>query len=193
MDIKYNKGFSALIALLIVGILTLGVVIYLKNNQAKAPSNLSFNSNDLNSEVPINTTPVNSTLIEDLQNENQPPSTPIVSTDLPEPYISAQDNWPPIIENSSVGYTCSNSTSAMSTTISRMVNGRTFCVTTMSEGAAGSTFKTMTYVVANGTGIKSTNFTLRYVNCGAYEEPQLSECNSAKSGFNLDDIVESLI
>jgi hypothetical protein len=117
-----------------------------------------------------------------------------VSTTLPTPYISAQSGWPPVIQNSSTAYSCNiGQVSEVEKIAQKVINGRTYCIDTESEGTAGSTYSTYTYTTANGNGTKTTNFVLRYVDCGVYSGPQMTQCKTAQSDFNLDAIVDSLM
>lgn len=122
---------------------------------------------------------------------------PTISTTLPTPYISEQENWPPVIQNSGVAYSCTptSGTLDMPQNVQRVIGNRTYCITTIVDGTAGSIYNTFTYTTAssNGSGTKTANFILRYENCGVYDEPQHSQCRNAQSNFNLDAIVDSLI
>ncbi|OGI61813.1 hypothetical protein A2645_01015 [Candidatus Nomurabacteria bacterium RIFCSPHIGHO2_01_FULL_39_9] len=119
-----------------------------------------------------------------------------VSTTLPTPYISAQENWPPVIQNSSTAYSCTATSSETSETAEKIINGRTYCITDFTDCGAGSCYSDRTYVTADSSGTKTTNFTLRYQNCGGYGGPgdtEFDQCSSARSNFNLDEIIDSLM
>ena len=121
-----------------------------------------------------------------------------VSTALPAPYVSVQQNWPPTIQNSAAAYACSvgaGNADLGENTVQKIINGRTYCLHTSSEGAAGSSYRTFSYTTASqtGTGTETATFILRYENCSAYDGAQQSQCSAAQSGLDIDGIVGSLM
>jgi len=72
------------------------------------------------------------------------------------------------------------------------INGKIYCVSTMREGAAGTTYIMYTYKTNSWYGIKLTTFSLGFSNCGNYSEPQNSECKNVRSNFDIDSIISSL-
>ena len=125
-----------------------------------------------------------------------------ISTALPTPYISAQNNWPPVIQNSSIAYTCTLGVVGMggrTVTTQKIINGRTYCITYTDEGAAGTIYKTYRYTTSLGSGTKTTNdFTLSSPSgngCDGHGTPEENQCYSAISNFysNLDAIIDSLM
>lgn len=161
----HNKGFAPItVILIVVAILIVGGIAYYAGSMKD---------------------PVHS--------NNQLPGGVIMPTTLPSPYISAQENWPPVITTSATTYSCTTASSEMGTTVERTINNKTFCVTTRTEGAAGSSYSTYTYTAAaTNTSTKTTTFTLRYSNCGNYYDlPEYPLCQNAQGSFELDVIVAS--
>ena len=79
-----------------------------------------------------------------------------------------------------------------------IINGKTYCITSFIEAAAGSLHGEYTYIAASGAGTKKTNFTLRWPNCGVYGGPgdtEYDQCQTEQTTFfgNLDAIVDSLM
>ena len=169
-----NKN-TLIIILLVVIIILLGYVAFLKPKNANNTNNNYQPIEKINDVV-----------------DNSP-----ISTTLPSPYISAQNGWPPVIQESGNMYSCVLSHSEMGDTVKKTINKRDYCITTISDGAAGSIYHTYTYKTLGLQGSsKSTTFTLRYVSCGAYGGPgdaQYVQCNTAQTNFNLDQIVDSLM
>jgi hypothetical protein len=119
-----------------------------------------------------------------------------VSTELTTKYLRAQSGWPPVVTHSTSRYSCTPQEDETGKTIERTIDGRIFCVKTITEGAAGSTYTTYTYSTASrdGNGIAMTNaFTLAFVHCGNYDEPIASECRNERETFNLDAIIAALM
>ena len=131
---------------------------------------------------PIKTETVKPTIVK------QAPTTSGVSTTLPK-YISEQENWPPVITANKNSYSCNTGGPTLQQTTEKIINGIPFCITTLNEGAAGTTYKTFTYTTAE----KTSTFILRYVSCGNYGDPEQSECIRNQSAFDIDKIMESLM
>ncbi len=76
------------------------------------------------------------------------------------------------------------------------IGGTDYCVTRISEGAAGSTYTKYTYARAVGAGRQVLRFTLRLVNCGNYNEPEMSACQAERDAFDpgttIDQIFQTL-
>lgn len=124
-----------------------------------------------------------------------------VSTTLPQ-YISAQEGWPPVIQNSALAYSCAQSAGSgdVPTVVTqKTINGKTYCVSLVSDAAAGTIYKTYTYTTASGAGTKTTTFVLRFVECGNYRDnsttggTQYIQCQANQSSFNIDAIIASLM
>lgn len=123
---------------------------------------------------------------------------PNVSFDLPSQYIYAQNGWPPVIQSSDEKYSCSPSRTEVSNRVEKTINKRTYCVTLLQEGAAGSSFRTYTYSTFGIQGSsQKTSFTLRYPSCGVWQgdgTTKYTDCLTAQSNFtsSLDGIIGSL-
>ena len=118
-----------------------------------------------------------------------------VSSVLPLPeYVYAQGDWPPIVEHLHKKYECHEGNTGGDVplvTEERVINGKTFCISSTSDAAAGSRYTDYTYTTPASTGVEEVHFTLRYPNCGAYESPEKERCEYSQSHFNLDDVVAS--
>jgi hypothetical protein len=68
-----------------------------------------------------------------------------------------------------------------------------YCVTTASEGAAGSTYMNYAYVSAKGNRLIEFSFSLRFVQCGNYDEPTTTACETERTAFNIDSIVDRIV
>lgn len=110
-------------------------------------------------------------------------------------YIS-EAQWPPKLILEDKPFTCNPSGNEIQQggqTEQRLVDSRLYCVTKESEGAAGSTYTAYTYAFPqdNQTGI--ITFTLRFVQCQNYDEPKASGCESERSAFDIDGIVDRIV
>ena len=119
-----------------------------------------------------------------------------VSTALPAQYVGTTAPWPPEVTVATGAYSCNTTkpTGEVATTISeKSIHGHTYCVTTESEGAAGSTYTTYTYESALGAVRHKVNFVLRRVQCMNYDEPVQSACIQTQRDFDVDAVADALI
>ncbi len=122
--------------------------------------------------------------------------------------------WPPNIKIVDQQYECiltngmNDEIKLGGQTIEKMISGATYCITTKSEGAAGSTYTTYTYKTAllEKTSIHSTarpdgnadrtivvTFILRAVQCLNYDDPQKTECLDERQNLDIDSIISNRI
>ena len=134
------------------------------------------------------------------QNPNGPdyqPSTHTTpSTILPQ-YVSGK-KWPPVIQNVATAYSCTTSHTEMGDTAQKVIDGKTYCITTFIDAAAGRRDGEYTYVTANASGTKVANFHLEWVSCGGYGGPgdaNYDQCQSEQNTFfgTLDVLIDSLM
>jgi hypothetical protein len=105
--------------------------------------------------------------------------------------------WPPVIEMTAGEYACAADGAAtdgpFSSVHERIIDGRTYCVREMREGAAGSTFVTYEYATARDGAILRAVFTLRFVQCGNYDEPQMDACAAEQAAFDVDALASRIM
>lgn len=109
-------------------------------------------------------------------------------------YISAV-NWPPQVKIEDKGFICNPSGTEIrqgGQTELRLVANSKYCITKESEGAAGSIYTTYTYTFSKGNQTGVINFSLRFVQCKNYDDPQMSECENERSAFDIDSIVDRI-
>ncbi|MES2023762.1 MAG: hypothetical protein V4439_03700 [Patescibacteria group bacterium] len=162
---------TVIITLLVVIILIIGYVAFLK------PQNI----------------PAINTIVNNPVQNNSP-----VSTTLPQYMGTYENGWPPVVKDSSVAYSCLPSNGENSTAVQKIINGKTYCVSSFLDGAAGHVGGDYTYTKANGAGIKIATFKLYWVNCDGYGGPgntQYDNCKTNQKTFfdNLDNLIDSLM
>jgi len=112
---------------------------------------------------------------------------PLYPLELSTKYITDEE-WPPKIELIPGEFKCLNSVDSIGINArvdEKIINGRTYCVTIKSEGAAGSTYTTYTYDTAGEPGeIVRITTTLRFVQCENYNNPKKSECKQEQAVFS---------
>jgi hypothetical protein len=107
-------------------------------------------------------------------------------------YISALD-WPPKLQIINEAFSCTeagNSTERAGATEMRTINGRNYCVTEVVQGAAGSIYTQYAYAYEKDGKTNILTFSLRFSQCGNYDEPSKSECENERQTFNPDDLLD---
>ena len=107
-------------------------------------------------------------------------------------YITPQD-WPPKVLVSDKPFSCieSSETKALQDkVVKKYIAGRIYCITTSSEGAAGSTYVEYTYMTDKNGELITVNFILRYPQCLNYDDPRQTECKDEQQSFDLDGLID---
>ena len=108
-------------------------------------------------------------------------------------YITPQRQWPPAVETSNETYLCIASQTEMGSISEKIISGKKYCLDVISEGAAGSSYGTYVIKTIGINGMTSTDFTLGYVNCQNYDEPEKTECSNSRNSFNIDELISSVL
>jgi hypothetical protein len=109
-------------------------------------------------------------------------------------YVAPVD-WPPRVDIAHGPFTCieaGSETARAGRTESRMIGGRSYCVTTETEGAAGSIYAQYAYAFQKDGSVPIFTFSLRFPQCANYEAPSKSECEEERSAFDIDTIVDGM-
>jgi hypothetical protein len=107
-------------------------------------------------------------------------------------YISTVD-WPPQIAISNDPFVCTTAgveTERAGGTEKVSINGHEYCVTKVSEGAAGSTYTQYAYATVKNNKLAIATFTLRAVQCGNYDAPEMATCETERTLFSMDKTVD---
>ncbi len=110
-------------------------------------------------------------------------------------YIQTTD-WPPKVTSANTPLTCTEAGAAVALTgktEQKSIGGRTFCVTTETEGAAGSMYLTYTYATEINTKTVSFTFGLKEVQCANYPEPKATACAKERQAFNPDTLAGAIV
>ncbi|HEY0964796.1 MAG TPA: hypothetical protein VGE31_03290 [Candidatus Paceibacterota bacterium] len=114
--------------------------------------------------------------------------------ELPTTYITGMD-WPPEIFLNTEGYGCTPAgavTDRAGKTEEKTINGRSYCVTTLEEGAAGSVYRQYAYMTEKeGTSFVLTLST-RSVQCGNFDAAERVACEEEQRTFDLDNLVDQM-
>lgn len=100
-------------------------------------------------------------------------------------YISATE-WPPKVMLAEGDYSCADADK-------RVVGDRVYCIISTLEGAAGSAYRTYEYISQQGDVLAHVNFTLRFPQCGNYDEPERNLCAREQASFDIDGLVDRIV
>lgn len=100
-------------------------------------------------------------------------------------YIRAQD-WPPQIEILNEPFSCPGAGGGT------VIAGRTYCITKVSEGAAGSIYNQYAYAFAKGNQTIIMTFTLQYPQCANYDDPKKTECQNEEDKFDVNSLLNQI-
>jgi hypothetical protein len=110
-------------------------------------------------------------------------------------YVKTSD-WPPKVQVLSGPFSCTDAgepTTVAGKTEKKIINGHEYCITTVVEGAAGSTFTQYAYErEINGHELNFT-FTLRQPQCANYDDPQKTACESEEATFDINTLIDTVI
>jgi hypothetical protein len=101
-------------------------------------------------------------------------------------------DWPPQIQVVPGPFSCTEAgeeTSRAGRTENRIIDGTVYCVTKVTEGAAGSIYTQYAYArETDGNKVMILTFSSRAVQCTNYDEPEASACEVEQEAFDPDKI-----
>lgn len=110
-------------------------------------------------------------------------------------FISTVD-WPPKVQIQNGSFTCTPAGSEIARagqTSLKVIDGKNYCVTIETEGAAGSIYSNYAYETAMLGKLYFFTFSLRYVQCANYPEPNKTACEKERTEFTIDPIISQVI
>ena len=113
---------------------------------------------------------------------------------LPTTYIDAVD-WPPQAQIVDGPFTCTPGgieVARAGVTTSETIGGHAYCVTKVSEGAAGSIYTQYAYARAVNDKVAILTFSLRAVQCDNYDEPEQTACTDERASFDINPIADAI-
>jgi len=109
-------------------------------------------------------------------------------------YVHLQD-WPPSVQILNEAFSCTEAgevTARAGKTELQTIAGRTYCVTTMAEGAAGSVYTQYAYAFPKDDQVVILTFTVRTVQCENYDDPEKTACKTEQASFSPGDLADSI-
>lgn len=110
-------------------------------------------------------------------------------------YIQAFD-WPPQVAVIDGPLKCTpggTTTARAGKTEKQTIGGHEYCVTTIVEGAAGSTYTQYAFARQMADGrVAILTFSLRAPTCANYNDPQKTECTNEANSFKIGDVIDKI-
>jgi len=110
-------------------------------------------------------------------------------------YINTVD-WPPQVRSVNEPFTCTTAgieTDRAGGTSQAVIGGDIYCVTKESEGAAGSMYTQYAYSTLKDGRVTYLTFSLRFSQCGNYNDPEKTKCENERTAFTIDQIVDQIV
>lgn len=114
--------------------------------------------------------------------------------ELAAQYIDALD-WPPQVQVLNEPFSCTEAgdeSARAGGTKKITIEGREYCVTKVTEGAAGSIYTQYAYAFSVGEQTVIFTFTLRFSQCGNYGDPQKTACENERASFDIDSMINRI-
>ena len=114
---------------------------------------------------------------------------------LPTKYIHTAD-WPPKVSVNDGPFACTSAGSPIipaGQTTQKIINGRTYCVTVESEGAAGTVYNQYAYAFPKNDKVIILTFSLGLPQCDNYDDPQKTGCKNERATFNIDNFIDTIV
>lgn len=115
-------------------------------------------------------------------------------TSLSTSYITTVD-WPPTIDVLDEDFSCieaGQETERAGITSKETINGKEYCVTKESEGAAGNTYTKYVYAFWKEDRMVIITFSLRRPQCANYPAPQSTVCSDEQESFDLNSVIDKI-
>jgi hypothetical protein len=110
-------------------------------------------------------------------------------------YVKPVD-WPPQIEQVPAPFECTQAgleEARAGQTEQRAIGARSYCVTTLTEGAAGTIYKQYAHAVTRGVETLILTWSLRQPQCANYNDPERSACESEVASFSPDNLIDKIV
>ncbi|MCJ7648244.1 MAG: hypothetical protein MUP85_06500, partial [Candidatus Lokiarchaeota archaeon] len=145
-------------------------------------------------------------MVEEIDNGSEKQPHYNILVDLNTEYIGSQD-WKVIIVNEEEKYPpkfkinegqidckiISSESGLLYGTAKRSIDGRIYCIESLSEGAAGTIYTQYIYSTIKSGSLITVSCVIRYPQCMNYSEPQRTECENERETFDLDKIIGLIV
>lgn len=105
------------------------------------------------------------------------------------------EDWPPVLNVYNEVQTCTEAGSSIDRagkTQKLTVGGNSYCVTEVMEGAAGSIYTQYAFARVKDGKTEILTFTTHATQCGNYDDPQKSRCETERENFDISKLVDKI-
>lgn len=145
-------------------------------------------------------------MVEEIENGSEKQPHYYILVDLNTEYIGSQ-NWKLIIVNEEEKYPpkfkitegqidckeTSSESGSLPRTEKRKIDGRIYCIESLSEGAVGTIYTQYAYSTIKSGSLIIVSCVIRYPQCINYSEPARTECANERETFDLDKIISYIV
>jgi hypothetical protein len=145
-------------------------------------------------------------MVEEIDNGSEKQPHYVILVDLNTEYIGSQD-WKLIIVNEEEKYPpkfkitegqidckkTSYESGSLPRTVKRKIDGRIYCIESLSEGAVGTIYTQHAYSTIKSGSLITVSCVIRYPQCINYSEPARTECANERETFDLDKIISYIV
>ncbi|MEF8847315.1 MAG: hypothetical protein V5A57_02730 [Candidatus Paceibacterota bacterium] len=110
--------------------------------------------------------------------------------------IKNEDEYPEKFEVTEQGIACEEkelNTDLPGKIYPEVINGKSYCIETTSEGAAGTTYTEYAYSTLKDNDLVTISFLAEYVNCGVLPESERIECEEERETFEFDQVISEIV
>ena len=145
-------------------------------------------------------------IIEEIDNGSEKQLHYDILVDLNTEYIGSQDwkvkivneeeKYPPKFKITEGQIDCKKTSSEsglLFRTVKRKIDGRIYCIESLSEGAAGTIYTQYTYSTIKSGSLIMVSCVIRYPQCINYSEPYRTECANERETFDLNKIIGHIV
>ena len=145
-------------------------------------------------------------IIEEIDNGSEKQLHYDILVDLNTEYIGSQDwkvkivneeeKYPPKFKITEGQIDCKKTSSEsglLFRTVKRKIDGRIYCIESLSEGAAGTIYTQYTYSTIKSGSLIMVSCVIRYPQCINYSEPYRTECANERERFDLNKIIGRIV
>jgi len=145
-------------------------------------------------------------IIEEIDNGSEKQLHYDILVDLNTEYIGSQDwkvkivneeeKYPPKFKITEGQIDCKKTSSEsglLFRTVKRKIDGRIYCIESLSEGAAGTIYTQYTYSTIKSGSLIMVSCVIRYPQCINYSEPYRTECANERERFDLNKIIGHIV
>lgn len=204
-DLIMKKNIFLVLAIIFIVIFVMGIQEVSAGN-CQADDRIILFTGIVKDEGENGSQPEVKIMVEEIDNGSEKQSHYYILVDLNTEYIGSQD-WKLIIVNEEEKYPpkfkitegqidckkTSYESGSLPRTVKRKIDGRIYCIESLSEGAVGTIYTQYAYSTIKSGSLITVSCVIRYPQCINYSEPARTECANERETFDLDKIISYIV